>query len=275
MKKNSKNDSRVGSGPIPKDPPRLDDYLKSDAGEKKINGKGGIGKTVGKVVSASKPSKPVEARGKDVKKSLVSPVKKKEAGGAKLSTHEPKERKGWWVFVGLLVLLVVLLLRFLFFSQFSWTGRSYEPSSVAEAEEVEVAEKVEAEDITVARFSDLGMFLIDGDLLVENFKVQGAEMSYVCSTGYGVFISMDPGSINSHSTGDLGVVAYVECSKGSTVKLQTPHWSTSALHNQIHLVELTEGVSTKKAVEILKTFKVDEGKELAMFIDKEGKVTKY
>ncbi|NMB91940.1 hypothetical protein GYA37_03805 [candidate division WWE3 bacterium] len=278
-KSKSGNKSRIGLGPIPKDPPRIEDYLgdgsekKTNTGKKKINGGGGTGKTpvksVGKKVTpASKPSKPTGIQ----KPKTVEKV-------SKATTSPSKKGKNWWPVIGLLI-LVALLLRFLFFSQFTWTGRGYvvEPSPVpvAEVKEEEVEEKFEkAEDVAVARFSDLGMFLIDGDPLVKNFKVEGAEMEYICSTDNGVFISMDPGVVQGYDTGDLGAVVYVECSKGSKIVLQTDFWNDYSKHNSIHLVEMKDSLSSSKAVEVLKTYKVDEGKPLALFIKINGEVNKY
>lgn len=129
-------------------------------------------------------------------------------------------------------------------------------------------------DVVVKKFSDLGEFYIDGDPKVAGWKSQGAEMSYVCTQGYGVFISMDPGTVDGQSTGELGAVFHVVCPVGGTVTLQTPYWSTSALHNQIHLVELTQELPKDKLVDVLKIFKVDEGKQLAVFIDG-TEITKY
>jgi len=133
---------------------------------------------------------------------------------------------------------------------------------------------LKAEDIQVKAFADLGQFLLDGDPLIKNWKIRASEMTYTCTEGHGVFISMDPGVVQGQNTGELGAVAYVNCPVGSTVKLLTIHWSKSALHNQVHLVELTDSLSTQKLIDALKVFKVDEGKELALFIDGE-KVTKY
>lgn len=128
---------------------------------------------------------------------------------------------------------------------------------------------------TVNHFYNLDTFYIDGDPDVEGYKVQGATMKYVCKNDFGVFITMDPGVVNGQSTGDLGAVFYVACNKGDVVTLSTPHWSTSALHQQIHLVEFTQEISEKQAAEFLKVLKIDEGKEIAFFIDSEGKITKY
>lgn len=128
---------------------------------------------------------------------------------------------------------------------------------------------------SVQKFQDLATFYIDGDQFIENWKVQGAQMSYTCQYGYGVFITMDPGVVNGQSTGDLGAVFYVACDKGEVITLTTPHWSTSALHQQIHLVEFTQEISEKQAVEFLKILKVDEGKPIAYFINSLGEVTNY
>jgi hypothetical protein len=139
-----------------------------------------------------------------------------------------------------------------------------------------VVEPKKISDINVKRFSDLGEFIIDGDPLTVNFKVKGAQMTYECTQGYGVFISsMDPGVVQGYNTGKFGAVAYIVCPKGNTVKIQTPHWSLSALHNQIHLVELKGELPTEKLIEVLKILKIDEGKEIALFIDANQKVTVY
>lgn len=181
-----------------------------------------------------------------------------------------------WKFVsGFSVVLPVPASEFVQTQETPATATLVEPEVIQQpVEVVEVIEKRKAEDVIVKTFSDLGEFLIDGDPLVKNWKVKGAVMEYTCSTDNGVFISMDPGSVGEHSTGKLGAVAYVVCSKGATVMLHTPHWSDSALHNQIHLVELSDKISDQKLVEILKIFKIDEGKELAIFVNGE-EVTKY
>jgi len=128
---------------------------------------------------------------------------------------------------------------------------------------------------TVQKFRDLGAFYIDGDQFIENWKVQGAQMKYTCKSDFGVFITMDPGVVNGQSTGDLGAVFFVACKKGGVVTISTPHWSTSSLHQQIHLVEFTQEISENQAISFLKVLKADEGKQVAFFIDAEGKVTKY
>lgn len=128
---------------------------------------------------------------------------------------------------------------------------------------------------TVNHFYNLATFYIDGDPFVEGYKVQGAEMKYTCQYDYGVFITMDPGVVNGQSTGDLGAVFFVACNKGDVVTLSTPYWSTSALHQQIHLVEFTQEISEKQAAEFLKVLKIDEGKQIAYFVDSEGKVSTH
>ena len=139
---------------------------------------------------------------------------------------------------------------------------------------VEVEEPVKVPD-TVNHFYDLATFYIDGDPDVQGYKVQGQTMKYACKNDFGVFITMDPGVVNGQSTGDLGAVFFVACKKGDIVTLSTPHWSTSALHQQIHLVEFTQEISEKQAAEFLKVLKIDEGKELAFYINLSGEVTKY
>lgn len=148
-------------------------------------------------------------------------------------------------------------------------------SQLAEAKNDTLVEEPAEVPNTVNHFYDLATFYIDGDPKVEGFKTQGAEMKYTCQNSFGVFITMDPGSVNAYSTGDLGAVWFVSCKKGDVITMTTPHWSTSALHQQIHLVEFTQEISEKQAAEFLKILKVDEGKEVAFFIDSEGKVTKY
>lgn len=159
--------------------------------------------------------------------------------------------------------------------------QSVVPPVIPTAEpEVQAPPVVEAEEPakvpdTVEHFYDLATFYIDGDPKVEGFKVQGVEMKYTCEQDFGVYITMDPGVVNGNSTGDLGAVFYVSCEKGDVVTLTTPHWSTSALHQQIHLIEFTQEITAEQALTFLKVLKVDEGKEVAFFIDKTGKVTKY
>ncbi len=136
------------------------------------------------------------------------------------------------------------------------------------------AEPVKVPD-TVAHFYDLATFYVDGDPDVQGYKVQGATMKYTCKNDFGVFVTMDPGVVNGQSTGDLGAVFYVACKIGDVITLSTPHWSASALHQQIHLVEFTQEISEKQAAEFLKILKIDEGKEISFFIDSTGKVTKY
>lgn len=127
----------------------------------------------------------------------------------------------------------------------------------------------------VNHFYDLGAFYIDGDPFVDGFKTQGAEMNYTCQYNGGVFITMDPGVVNGQSTGDLGAVFFVACNKGDIVTLTTPHWSDSALHQQIHLVEFTQEITAEQALTFLEVLKIDEGKPVAYFIDSEGTVTIY
>jgi len=131
------------------------------------------------------------------------------------------------------------------------------------------------EDIVVKHFRDIGQFYIDGDPQIQNWQVQSALMTYVCTTDSGVFISMDPGIVNQFDTGKLGAVLYVECKKDDVVTLKTEFWSESALHQQVHLVELLQPVTDDKAIELLKILKVDEGKQLAVYIDSENLATKY
>jgi len=128
---------------------------------------------------------------------------------------------------------------------------------------------------TVQKFRDLGAFYIDGDQFIENWKVQGAQMKYTCEYDYGVYVSMDPGVVNGHSTGDLGAVWYVSCKKGDVITMTTPHWSTSALHQQVHLVEFTQELTDDQALNFLKVLKVDEGKQIAYFINSSGEVSTY
>lgn len=136
-------------------------------------------------------------------------------------------------------------------------------------------EDIKIEDIVVKHFRDVGQFFIDGDPQIQNWKVQGALMTYTCTTENGVFITMDPGVVNQVDTGKLGAVLYVECKKDDVVTLKTEFWSESALHQQVHLVELLQPVTDDKAIELLKILKVDEGKELAVYIDYQGLPTKY
>lgn len=147
-------------------------------------------------------------------------------------------------------------------------------SQLAEAKNDTLVEEPAEVPNTVNHFYDLATFYIDGDPKVDGYKTQGAEMKYTCQYDYGVFITMDPGVVNSQSTGDLGAVFFVACEKGDIVTITTPHWSGSAFHNQIHLVEFTQEISEKQATEFLKVLKIDEGKEISFFIDKTGKVTK-
>ena len=128
---------------------------------------------------------------------------------------------------------------------------------------------------TVNRFGDLGVFYIDADQFIENWKVQGAQMSYACQYDGPVYISMDPGMVNGQSTGDLGAVFYVSCQEGDIITLSTPHWSDSALHQQVHVVEFTQEITDEQALNFLKVLKVDEGKPIAYFIDLDGIVTEY
>jgi len=128
---------------------------------------------------------------------------------------------------------------------------------------------------TVQKFRDLGAFYIDGDQFIENWKVQGAQMKYTCEYDYGVYVSMDPGVVNGHSTGDLGAVWYISCKKGDVITMTTPHWSTSALHQQVHLVEFTQELTDDQALNFLKVLKVDEGKQIAYFINSSGEVSTY
>jgi len=152
---------------------------------------------------------------------------------------------------------------------------------LAEAEETPVASsvgepvKVVKVPDTVSHFYDLANFYVDGDPKVEGYKTKGVTMKYVCENSYGVFITMDPGSVNGQSTGDLGAVFFVSCKKGDVVTLTTSHWSESALHQQVHLVEFTQEITDEQSINFLKVLKVDEGKEVAFFIDDEGKITKY
>lgn len=128
---------------------------------------------------------------------------------------------------------------------------------------------------TVQKFRDLAAFYIDGDQFIENWKVQGAQMSYTCQYDGPVYVSMDPGIINGQSTGDLGAVFHVACKKGDIVTLSTPHWSESALHQQVHVVEFTQEITAEQALNFLKVLKVDEGKPIAYFINSSGEVTNY
>jgi len=146
-----------------------------------------------------------------------------------------------------------------------------EPEVKAPVVEAEEPEKVPD---TVEHFYDLATFYIDGDPKVEGFKVQGVEMKYTCEQDFGVYITMDPGVVNGQSTGDFGAVFFVACKKGDIVTISTPHWSTSALHQQIHLVEFTQEISEKQAAEFLKVLKIDEGKEISFFINSSGEITK-
>lgn len=128
---------------------------------------------------------------------------------------------------------------------------------------------------SVQKFQDLATFYIDGDQFIENWKVQGAQMSYTCQYDGPVYVSMDPGIINGQSTGDLGAVFHVACKKGDIVTLSTPHWSESALHQQVHVVEFTQEITADQALNFLKVLKVDEGKPIAYFINSSGEVTNY
>lgn len=148
------------------------------------------------------------------------------------------------------------------------------PEPVASNDSVVTDEPAKVPD-TVQKFRDLATFYIDGDQFIENWKVQGAQMSYTCQYDGPVYVSMDPGIINGQSTGDLGAVFHVACKKGDTVTLSTPHWSESALHQQVHVVEFTQEITAEQALNFLKVLKVDEGKPIAYFINSSGEVTNY
>ena len=156
----------------------------------------------------------------------------------------------------------------------SITGLSDRVTALEQAPAEVVEEPVKVPD-TVNHFYDLATFYIDGDADVEGYKVQGQTMEYACKNDFGVFITMDPGVVNGQSTGDLGAVFFVSCKNGDIITISTPHWSDSALHQQIHLVEFTQELTDDQALNFLKVLKIDEGKEVAFFIDSEGKVTKY
>jgi len=126
MKKDkSKDNSRVGSGPIPEKAPKFEDYLSGTvAGKNPVKS---VGKSTSKVAhtpSASKPSKPI---GKDVKKPPVTPVKK---GGAKLTstrTQKPKKptisKKVNWS-KKVVVLVFIALVAVAIISGSKWLGSS-------------------------------------------------------------------------------------------------------------------------------------------------------
>jgi hypothetical protein len=122
------------------------------------------------------------------------------------------------------------------------------------------------------KFSGVAEYYIDGDPNVIGWKTKDAQMTYTCTNKYGVFITMDPGSVQSVSTGEFGAVAFVPCSVGKVVKLTTSFWSTSALHQQIHLVEIIEKLPKTVTYRVLLlSLKTAEGKPVAYMFLKNGK----
>ena len=192
-----------------------------------------------------------------------------EGESAAAETEAPSDSKGfWWACAVLIAVIVVAIwLSGGFATETPAPAVPYTPAPV-------LTEPVKVPD-AVNHFHELGRFYVDGDPDVEGYKVQGAQMKYTCKSDFGVFITMDPGVVNGQSTGDLGAVFFVACKKGGVVAISTPHWSTSSLHQQIHLVEFTQEISENQAISFLKVLKADEGKQVAFFIDAEGKVTKY
>lgn len=127
----------------------------------------------------------------------------------------------------------------------------------------------------VNHFAEADEFFLDGDPHVEGFLVKGATMKYTCTTG-DVYISMDPGEVNGHSTGDLGAAVFVDCEKGDVVTIYTPHFNpyTDPEHNSIHLVEFKQKLTADQALNFLMALKNDEGKSLALYIS-DGQAKEY
>jgi hypothetical protein len=122
------------------------------------------------------------------------------------------------------------------------------------------------------KFTGVAEFYIDGDPQVEGFKIKNVPMKYTCKEDFGVFVTMDPGSIQGISTVDHGAVAFVPCTKGKIVNLTTPHWSDSAEHQQIHLVEITKKLpDTVSFRDLLLSLKLAEGKPVAFMFSADGK----
>jgi hypothetical protein len=122
------------------------------------------------------------------------------------------------------------------------------------------------------KFTGVAEFYIDGDPQVEGFKTKNVPMKYTCVENFGVFVTMDPGSIQGISTVDHGAVAFVPCTKGKIVNLTTPHWSDSAEHQQIHLVEITKKLpDTVSFRDLLLSLKLAEGKPVAFMFSADGK----
>lgn len=124
-------------------------------------------------------------------------------------------------------------------------------------------------------FRGLATYYVDGDPLIENFKEKGKPMKYVCGQSYGVFVTMDPGFVQgvktTHEGKDYGAAAYVPCQKGEEITLSTVHWSESALHQQVHLVELKGPLPTGVDIEqALRQLMVDDGKPLAYLFSTDG-----
>ncbi|KKS07377.1 hypothetical protein A3K01_02050 [candidate division WWE3 bacterium RIFOXYD1_FULL_43_17] len=124
-------------------------------------------------------------------------------------------------------------------------------------------------------FQGLAPFFFDGDPLIAQHKERGKDMTYECSKDYGVFFTMDSGVVQDEPTvyheKKYGAVGFVPCTEGKLIQLWTEHWSESALHNQVHIVELylplPESVTVEQALEALMK---DDGKPLAYMFAADG-----
>lgn len=117
----------------------------------------------------------------------------------------------------------------------------------------------------------LGEYVLDGDPKLDGYKVKGAEMLYTCTENFGVFISMDPGTVQAVSTNEQGAVAFVPCKKGEVVKLATPgYWNDNSHHNSVHLFELIKAVPNVEPLDILMALKTADGKPIALYFKADG-----
>jgi len=114
------------------------------------------------------------------------------------------------------------------------------------------------------KVDSLGAYIINGDPGIQGWETQGAQMTYVCTENYGVFISMDPGSVQGVSTG-LGAACFIPCKKGNVVTLTTTHWSETGQHQQVHLFELIKPVPGVTTRDILLALKEQDGKPLGFY----------
>jgi hypothetical protein len=121
------------------------------------------------------------------------------------------------------------------------------------------------------KFTGVAEFYIDGDPMVNGWKTKDAEMTYVCTADFGIFVTMDPGSIQGVSTNDKGAVGFVPCKKGDVIKLTTKFWSESALHQQIHLVEIVKPLPPVVTLDaLLAALKTADGKPVAYMFASDG-----